>query len=300
MLMIWVVFGLVAGAYAQTTNSNYEVTPFGAPPYEHATGQGRDTISVAADGKGSILVLRRSDPPVLIFNRQGELQKAWGEGLFVDTHNIDVDHEGFVWIGDRNGQMIYKFTLDGQQLLALGTKGVRGDNASRDAFNRPSDVTVAPNGDIFVADGYENNRVVHFSKDGEFIKVIGGTPGTGPGEFEEVHGVQIDSRGRLIVMDRHSDHPRIQVWDQNGTFIEEWADLGLTMGSGLVMDGNDTFYIGDTDAETIKVVKDGRVIDVIAGLEARPHNITRDAGTGDLYLADTVTPGGMIKKVVKK
>ena len=85
--MIWVVFGLVAGASAQTTNSNYEVTPFGAPPYEHATGQDRDTISVAADGKGSILVLRRSDPPVLIFNRQGELQQAWGEGLFAEDVN---------------------------------------------------------------------------------------------------------------------------------------------------------------------------------------------------------------------
>ena len=66
------------------------------------------------------------------------------------------------------------------------------------------------------------------------------------------------------------------------------------------MGDNDTFYIGDTDAQTIKVVKDGRVIDVIAGLEARPHNIALDAGTGDLYLADTMTPGGMVRKVSKK
>ena len=300
---IWVtvvVLTLAVGVSAQTTNPNYEVTPFGDPPYEDATGRDRDTISVAADGRGSILVLRRSEPPVLVFNREGELQKAWGTGVFTDTHSIDVDHEGFVWIGDRNGQMIYKFTMDGEQLLALGTKGVRGDNSSRVAFNRPSDVAVATNGDIFVADGYDNNRVVHFSKDGAFIKIIGGTPGTAPGELEEVHGVQIDSRGRLIVMDGHSNHPRLQVWAQNGMFIEEWADLGLTMGSGLVMDENDTFYIGDTDAQTIKVVKDGRVIDVIAGLEARPHNIARDAGTGDLYLADTMTPGGMVRKISKK
>ena len=300
---IWaivVVFTLAAGVSAQTTNPNYEVTPFGDPPYADATGRDRDTISVAADGKGSILVLRRSQPPVLVFNRAGELQKAWGTDLFTDTHNIDVDRDGFVWIGDRNGQMVYKFTMDGEQLLALGTKGVRGDNSSRVAFNRPSDVAIAANGDIFVADGYDNNRVVHFSKDGAFIKIIGGTPGSAPGEFEEVHGVQIDSRGRLIVMDGHSDHPRLQVWAQNGTFIEEWADLGLTMGSGLVMGDNDTFYIGDTDAQTIKVVNDGRVIDVIAGLEARPHNIALDAGTGDLYLADTMTPGGMVRKVSKK
>ncbi len=295
-----VTLTLAASVSAQTTNPDFEVTPFGEPPYENATGRDRDTISVAADGKGSILVLRRSQPPVLVFNREGELQKAWGTGLFTDTHNIDVDPEGFVWIGDRNGQMVYKFTMDGEQLLTLGTKGVRGDNSSRVAFNRPSDVAVAANGDIFVADGYDNNRVVHFSRDGAFINIIGGTPGSAPGELEEVHGVQIDSRGRLIVMDGHSDHPRLQVWDPDGTFIEEWADLGLTMGSGLVIGDDDTFYIGDTDGETIKVVRDGRVIEEIAGLEARPHNITRDAGTGDLYLADTMTPGGMVRRVVKK
>ena len=183
---IWVtvvVLTLAVGVSAQTTNPNYEVTPFGDPPYEDATGRDRDTISVAADGKGSILVLRRSEPPVLVFNREGELQKAWGTGLFTDTHNIDIDHEGYVWIGDRNGQMVYKFTMDGEQLLALGTKGVRGDNSSRVAFNRPSDVAVAANGDIFVADGYDNNRVVHFSKDGAFIKVIGGTAGSAPGRI---------------------------------------------------------------------------------------------------------------------
>ena len=66
------------------------------------------------------------------------------------------------------------------------------------------------------------------------------------------------------------------------------------------MDDNDTFYIGDTDGQTIKVVKDGRVIDEITGLEARPHNITRDAETGALYLADTMTPGGMVRRIVKK
>ncbi len=129
---IWVtvvVLTLAVGVSAQTTNPNYEVTPFGDPPYEDATGRDRDTISVAADGKGSILVLRRSEPPVLVFNREGELQKAWGTGLFTDTHNIDIDHEGYVWIGDRNGQMVYKFTMDGEQLLALGTKGVRATTA---------------------------------------------------------------------------------------------------------------------------------------------------------------------------
>ena len=300
MCVTCVVFGLGASAFAQTTNSNYTATIFGAPHVNTAGGERSDTRSIAADGKGSILVLRRSDPQVLIFNRAGELQDSWGEGLFLDSHNIDVDHEGFVWIGDRSGQMIYKFTMDGQQVMALGTKGVAGNNSSPDAFNRASDVAVAPNGDIFVADGYRNNRIVHFSSEGAFIKVIGGVAGKEPGEFEEIHGVQIDSRGRLIVLDGHSNEPRIQVWDQNGTFIEEWPDLNLIMGSGFTMDADDTVYVGDTDGERIKVVKDGRTIEVIGGLEARPHNITLDPETGALYLADTGTLGGKIKKIIRK
>jgi DNA-binding beta-propeller fold protein YncE len=289
-------FALIATAAGQTTNSNYEVTSFGSPPPGEEWG---DTISVAADGKGSILVFRRAEPPVLIYNRAGELQSTWGEGLFVDTHSIDVDHEGFVWVTDRRAHMVYKFTMDGQQLMALGTKGVAGDNSSRNAFNRPSDVVIAPNGDIFVADGYDNNRVVHFSANGEFINIIGGTPGTGPGEFEELHGIKIDSRGRLVVLDRHSDDPRLQVWDQDGTFIEEWTGLGLTMGSGFTMDDDDTFYVGDTRGTKLIVVKDGRIIDEIAGLEAAPHNITRDPSTGEIYTIDSNEPG-QVKKIMRK
>ncbi len=294
------VFVIVSAASAQTTNSSYMATTFGAPHVNTAGGERSDTRSVAADGKGSILVLKRSDPQVLIFDREGELKDSWGEGLFMDSHKIDIDHEGFVWIGDRSGQLIYKFTMDGQQVMTIGTKGVAGNNSSPDAFNRASDVAIAPNGDIFVADGYINNRIVHFSGDGTFIKVIGGVAGKGPGEFEGIHGVQIDSRGRLLVLDGHSDGPRVQVWDQDGTFIEEWPELGLIMGSGFTMDADDTFYVGDTDGEMIKVVKDGRIIDVIGGLEARPHNITLDREVGTLYLADTGTLGGKVKKIVRK
>ena len=195
--------------------------------------------------------------------------------------------------------MVYKFTRDGQQLRSLGTKGVAGDNSSRVAFNRPSDVVIASNGDVFVADGYDNNRVVHFSSNGEFINIIGGTPGTAPGEFEELHGVKIDSKGRLVILDRHSDDPRLQIWNQDGTFIEEWAGLGLTMGSGFTIDDNDTFYVGDTRGTKLIVVKDGRVIDEIAGLEAAPHNITRDPGTGEIYLIDSNEPG-QVKKIMRK
>ena len=117
--VICVVIALVGVASAQTTNPGYEVATFGAPP-----GGGDwsgDTISVAADGKGAILALRRADPPVLVFNREGELQDSWGDGLFPNNHSIDVDHEGNVWITDRTDKMVHKFTMDGQKLMTLGT-----------------------------------------------------------------------------------------------------------------------------------------------------------------------------------
>ena len=130
------LLAMVSTAWGQTSNENYDVRSFGEPPSNESNWG--DTVSVAADGQGSILVLRRAEPPVLVFNREGELEHTWGDGLFPDIHSIDVDHQGFVWITDTTDHMVYKFTMTGERLLALGTKGVTGDNSSRTAFNRPT------------------------------------------------------------------------------------------------------------------------------------------------------------------
>jgi peptidylamidoglycolate lyase len=300
--LIVMICGLTATvAHAQGPKYKYEITKL-IVNLPNATGKPRDTASVAADGKGNILVLRRSEPPILIYNREGKLLSSWGTGLFVDDHNIDVDRFGNVWIGDRNGQMVYKFTMDGKLLMSIGTKGVKGDDTSKTSFNRASDVYVAPNGDIFVADGYENHRIVQFDKDGKFIKIIGGIKGRGPGQLDAVHGVAMDSKGRLIVLDHHSDDPRITVWDaKTGKFLEDWGSMSLTMGSGFTMDEKtDTFYVSDTNGHQFITVKDGKVIDRIGDLQVEGHQAVFDTGTGAIYLADTGAPGGMIWKVVIK
>jgi len=286
--MILAVFALVAAAFAQTTNSKYEVTFFGAPP------RGQDVWnlprSVAVDGKGSILIFRASQPPVLVFNRAGELQKTWGDGLFPDGHSIDFDHEGFLWLTDRKDQMVYKYTMDGRQVMTLGKKGVAGNNSSTDAFNLPTDVAIARNGDIFVSDGDNNSRVVHFSKDGKFIKIIGGTKGSQPGQFDHPHALAIDSKGRLLVLDQQMEahNARVQVLDQNGTFLEQWK-LGGRQPTGIAIAADDTVYIADTDANSVTIFKNGRPVDVIGSLQARPHNLALDPGTGVLYMVDPIT-----------
>ena len=121
------VFSLVPGASAQTTNPNYEVVQFGSAP----DGNWGDTISVAADGEGSILVLRRADPPVLVFDREGRLQHSWGDGLFPNNYSIDVGPEGFVWITDRTHNMAHKFTIEGEHVMSLGTRGSPGTPVRR-------------------------------------------------------------------------------------------------------------------------------------------------------------------------
>jgi peptidylamidoglycolate lyase len=285
-----IVVVLVTLAQAQTSNSKYEVTLFGAPP------PGQDVWnlprSIAADGKGTIYLLRASDPPVLVFNREGKLQKTWGNGLFKEAHSIDIDRQGFLWITDRVDNMVYKFTTDGKQLFSLGKKGVNGDNNSQDAFNGAADIAILPNGDFFVADGQGgNSRVVKFSKDGKFLKIIGGTRGPGPGQFDVPHAIALDSKNRLLVVDEQptAKKPRIQIFDSNGTFIEEWTNIGLKQPTGIDVAADDTVYIGDMDDNSVIIVKNGKVLDVIGSVQARPHNVALDPATGIVYFADPIT-----------
>ncbi len=308
-ILVLAVCALASTASGQaTTDGQHQSTQFGAPP----PGQEVWNLprSVAVDGKGLVVVFRASDPPVLYFNRAGDLLRAWGTGMFSDAHSVDFDHEGFLWFTDRDSHMVYKYTVEGEQLMALGTKDLAGDNASPSAFNRPSDVAVADNGDIFVADGYTNSRIMHFTSDGRLVKIIGGTKGPETGQFDLLHGIAIDSQGRLLVLDRQTavNGARVQVFDQNGTFLEEWTDIGGKRPAGIVVDDEDTVYISDTDEGSITVLKDGMVADIIGGLNGRPHNLARDPETGVLYFADPVTlfgaeapgPAGQIKQVVPR
>ena len=121
------------------------------------------------DAAGRVFAFTRAEPPVIEFDASGKVLKTWGEKMFVWPHGIRVDRNGFLWITDgraRNGigQQVFKFTRDGQLVMTLGKKGVSGDGP--DTFNSPTDVAVAPNGDIFVSDGHVNSRIVKFSKDG--------------------------------------------------------------------------------------------------------------------------------------
>ena len=186
---------------------------------------------------------------VLQFDRDGNLIQSFGAGLIVWPHGIHVDQDNNVWVTDARGEgdrghQVIKFDANGNELMRLGKAGVAGDGM--DEFDQPSDVLVAPNGDIFVVDGHGaqgNNRVMKFASDGTFIKTWGET-GAEAGEFRDPHALAMDSLGRLFVGDRGNS--RVQIFDQDGNWIATWTQFGRP--SGLYIDKHDNLYSADSES----------------------------------------------------
>ena len=201
----------------------------------------------------------RTDP-ILEFSPDGKVVKSFGGGMFIWPHGLGVDRNGNVWVtdavaenrtpkGDKRGQVVVKFSPQGKVLMTLGTPGQPGSGP--DHFNSPSDVAVAASGDVFVADGHNdngNNRVVKFSKNGTFVKAWGKS-GWAPGEFHALHAIAIDSRGRIFVGDRGNN--RIQIFDQEGkSLTTPWTQFGKP--SGIAFDTRDQIYVADSESDDVQ------------------------------------------------
>ena len=177
--------------------------------------------------------------PIIKFDLDGKVVESFGGGMFIWPHGIHIDDNGNVWVtdgvrdnripeGDTRGHAVYKFSTTGELLMTLGTPGTPGNGDY--SFNSPSDVITGDNGNIFITDGHVpdgNNRVMKFRADGTFISSWGQT-GYGPGEFRELHGIAMDSRGRLFIADRWNS--RIQLFDQEGTHLATWTQFGRPSG----------------------------------------------------------------------
>ena len=191
--------------------------------------------------------------PVFQFDTSGKLMKTWGAGVFISPHKLTVDSEGNVWVADNGSHQVFKFDPNGKVLLTLGKKGVAGPGL--DEFDAPTEVAVAQNGDVYVGDGHTgggtalgNARIMKFDKSGKFLKTWG-RKGMGEGEFDTIHTVALDSRGRLFVGDRQNN--RIQIFDAEGKFIAQWFQFGRP--SGMYIDKRtDTLYVADSES------RDGR------------------------------------------
>jgi peptidylamidoglycolate lyase len=268
---------ILSGASAISAQSDgaYKVDPNWAQLPDGKTWDG-STSWITADGKGNILVLVRTAPYFRWFTRDGKFVRAVGDaGLFDTAHSVTIDSQGFLWATDSTAHLVHKFSADGRLLMTLGRKGVTGDNTSRDSFNQPNHVAIAPNGDIYVSDGYQNARVVHFSPNGQFVRIIGGVKGSQPGQLQVPHGVALDSKGRILVND--SDNQRVSVFDKDGKFVETWP---FPSRGGIIVASDDTVYVSDVNAGVVNIVKDGKRVDGVSADRAHGLGVDTD---GSIY-----------------
>jgi DNA-binding beta-propeller fold protein YncE len=191
----------------------------------------------------------RSEPPILKYDRNGKLLAAFGANMFLFPHGATVDPQGNLWVSDAGGKpgqghQVFKFSPAGKVLMTLGQAGIAGGGT--DSFNLPTDVAIAPNGDIYVADGHRdtgNNRIVIFSKDGKYLRNFGQL-GSAPGDIHEPHSIAFDSQGRLFVADRVNN--RIEIFTQQGKLLAVWYQFGRP--SGIAITKDDTIYVADSEA----------------------------------------------------
>ncbi len=266
LLFILMLFNPLVSADGHVPNPYATVKGWAKLPDGRKWGA-TSAIFPAADGKhiwiaercGANSCVASTLDPIMLFDPGGNVVRSFGAGMIAWPHGLHVDAQGNVWIADAVGyapvpggwgHVIYKFSPEGELLMTLGKKGYPGGNKTR--FRKPSDMLVAPNGDIFVVDGHGsppeiavNNRVVKFDSSGEFLTTWG-SAGKEDGEFNDPHALAMDSQGRLFVGDRGNS--RIQIFDQQGTHLATWTQFGRP--SGLYIDGKDILYCADSESNS--------------------------------------------------
>lgn len=223
--------------YPRVDNAiGYKVDP--AWPKEKPPGgewtAAMSSVAIAPDG--NVWTFNRGKIPVQVYTPDGRLVRYWGDGMFKNPHTIRFDNSGALWIVDTLSHTVRKFTQDGKPLMTVGTLNEPGEDQTH--LNQPNDVAFASNGDLYVSDGYGNDRIVVFDRNGKFVRSWGKL-GTRPGEFSQPHSVALDSRDRVYVADRNNS--RIQVFDRAGKLLMEWRNTITPW--YIVITKNDEIYV---------------------------------------------------------
>jgi DNA-binding beta-propeller fold protein YncE len=263
-----------------------------------------EATSVGVDAKDNVYVFNRGEHPVIIFDRDGNFLRSWGEGVFRRPHGITIGPDGTLWLTDDLHQTIRQFTPEGKLLLTLGTPDKASSLHSGEPFNRPTHVALCPrNGDVYVSDGYGNSRVHKFDPKGRSL-FSWGEPGTDPGCFNIPHNIATDAEGRVYVADR--ENHRVQIFDAKGGYLAQLNNLFRPC--GLFADRRDggLLYVGELPAHlavsaevpnlgarvsivTLKGERVGRIGGRFMGEQPgefiAPHGCVVDS-RGDLYVAE--------------
>lgn len=191
---------------------------------------------ITVDDRDQVYIFNRAEPTVQIYRTDGAFVRSWSTANPPGTHHIKLDADGNVWLADFRSHIVQKYNPKGKLLLALGETGVAACDERH--FAGPTDMAFAPNGDVFISDGYGNRRVVHYDKQGRFVKTWG-EEGIEPGQFALPHAIAADSKGRLYVADRNN--ARIQVFNTNGKLLAVWDDSIMPWGFAEI--SNDRIWV---------------------------------------------------------
>jgi DNA-binding beta-propeller fold protein YncE len=332
---------LTVGTSAQSARSapgglQFEVDPYWPKPLPERWVTG-ELGGVCVDANDHVFVLSRANlypgiteiaqaaPPVMEFDQAGNVVNSWGDRQVMAEalHGCSFDPQGNMWIAGNGDGFIQKYSRDGKLLLQIGVKGKvdsedgtpksRFLNASPTAFYSPTQIAVDPsNGDVFVADGYGNKRVVVFDKNGKFLRQWGrqGTTadaaaGVGGAFVNIVHCIVMGNDGLQYVCDRNGD--RVQVFDKAGGFKQSipipilyrapYTGNGTAGSLAFSRDAGQRYmYVGDFSDKLV------RVFDRVSGKElsqfgrpgshqlggiASPHGIAVDS-QGNVYVAESL------------
>jgi len=239
---------------------------------------------VATDSRDRVYVYNRGTHPIVVFDPEGNVLSHWGDDFLPHAHGIYIDGDDVLWLTDQKAQAVFKCTTDGGILQTIGTPGRIG--ADGVPFHDPTDAFPTASGEIFVSDGYGNARCHQFNADGELM-ASWGKPGTGTGEFVLPHSVWVDPRDRVWVADR--ENRRIQLFDRDGGFIEEWTDIARPTDFHAVDD--EVVFVAELDAGIAVLDLDGGVVARFGamgtgtGQFVAPHGIWLDR-QGCIYLCE--------------
>jgi len=262
-----------------------------------------DVASISIDEKDNVYAFVRGPHPVMVFDREGNLLRTWGEGVFTNPHGSHIAADGHIYLTDNGDHTVRKCTLDGKVVLTIGIPHQASPYMSNRPFNKCTHTALSPRGDIFVTDGYGNAALHKYDPNGKYLATWGGS-GTDPGQFVLPHNLVCDDDGWVYVADR--ENHRVQVFDEDGRYETQWSNLtrpcGLCMSSGK----KPLFYISEL-GPGLEVIRntpnfgprisitnsDGSVVArlqrEIAGTNRgafiTPHGIAVDS-RGDIYIGE--------------
>src|SRR4051795_11271586 len=289
---------LGSDGYRYEVNDGWAKLP---PGYEFNA----DVAAVGVDRHGNVYAFNRGKHPMCVFDRDGNLLRSWGEGIFLRPHGVFTAPDETIWLTDDGDHTVRQCTLDGKVLLTIGIPGKPAPYMSGEPFHRCTHTAMSPDGaHIYISDGYGNSRVHKYTPDGRRV-MSWGEPGTDPGQFNIAHNICCDPDGWVYVADR--ENHRVQVFDGNGKYEAQWNNLHRPCALHCCGGKQPNFIIGElgpilpvnrrvpnlgprltiVDAKGKRIARlgggDGPGLD--SGKFLAPHGIALDS-KGDIYVGE--------------